>query len=162
MIHRLLILVLLATSGAWSQESGAQPRRETPYWASIASGQAMMRTGPSRNYPATWLYRRRDLPVRVLEVYESWRKVQDPDGTIGWMLVNLLSDTQTAIVRGEEPQPMYEQPDAATPLRFRVEPGVIGRVSRCARGWCRIDVDGRSGFIRSDRLWGGGANENAG
>ena len=36
-----------------------------PYWASIASGQAMTRTGPGKNYPGVWLYLRRDLPVRV-------------------------------------------------------------------------------------------------
>src|SRR5687767_4562671 len=28
-----------------------------PYWASIASGEAMMRTGPGRNYPGIWLYK---------------------------------------------------------------------------------------------------------
>src|SRR5690606_11690319 len=76
----------------------AQPARETPYWASISSGRAMMRTGPGRNYPGTWLYVRPDLPIQVVEVYQSWRKVRDPDGTVGWMLVNLLSDTRTAIV----------------------------------------------------------------
>src|SRR5688500_199324 len=104
----------------------AQPRRETPYWASISSGRAMMRAGPGRNYPATWLYVRADLPVRVVEVYQSWRKIEDPDGTAGWMLVNLLSDTRTALVRGSEPRPMHERPDLASPVRFRAAPGVVG------------------------------------
>jgi hypothetical protein len=71
-----------------------------------------MRTGPGKNYPAKWLYRRADLPIKVLEVYPSWRKVQDPDGETGWMLVNLLSDTRTAIVTGNEPRPMHEAPNA--------------------------------------------------
>jgi SH3-like domain-containing protein len=44
----------------------AAQEKTPPYWASIASGQAMMRTGPARNYPGTWLYQRRDLPIRVL------------------------------------------------------------------------------------------------
>ena len=100
----------------------------------------MMRTGPGQNYPGTWLYVRRDLPIRVVEVYRNWRKIQDPDGTTGWMLVSLLSDQRTAIVRGDEPRPMHEAPDAASPVRFRAEPGVVGRVSRCAGGWCNFDV----------------------
>ncbi|HWT11375.1 MAG TPA: SH3 domain-containing protein [Allosphingosinicella sp.] len=137
----------------------AQPRRETPYWASVSSGRAMMRAGPGRNYPGTWLYVRADLPVRVLEVYQSWRKVEDPDGTTGWMLVNLLSDTRTALVRGGEPQRMHERPDPASPVRYRAEPGVVGRISRCAGGWCRLDVRGRAGFIRSDHIWGLGRGE---
>ncbi|MDQ4086442.1 MAG: SH3 domain-containing protein [Pseudomonadota bacterium] len=140
----------------------AQPTRETPYWASIASGEAMMRAGPGQNYPGIWLYVRRDLPVRVIEVYQSWRKIEDPDGTSGWMLVNLLSDTRTAIVRGNGPRPMHERPDAAAPVRFRAEPGVVGRISQCANGWCRLDVGGRAGFIRSEDIWGIGRGETVG
>jgi SH3-like domain-containing protein len=139
-----------------------QSSRSTPYWASIASGQAMMRAGPGRNYPGTWLYVRRDLPVRVVEVYQSWRKIEDPDGTTGWMLVNLLSDARTAIVRGSDPQPMHERPDAGSPVRYRAEPGVVGQISRCANGWCRFEAAGRVGFIRTDHIWGLGRSETLG
>ena len=45
--------------------------KQPPYWASIASGQAMTRTGPGRNYPGVWLYQRRDLPVRVVKKYRE-------------------------------------------------------------------------------------------
>ena len=69
--------------------------------ASIASGRAMMRTGPGQNYPGTWLYMRRDLPIRVHRVYRDWREIEDPGGTKGWMLVSLLSDQRTGIVIGE-------------------------------------------------------------
>ncbi|HEV2865763.1 MAG TPA: SH3 domain-containing protein, partial [Allosphingosinicella sp.] len=89
-IRRAAILLSLMLAGFSLAAAQGQSSRSTPYWASIASGQAMMRAGPGRNYPGTWLYVRRDLPVRVVEVYESWRKIEDPDGTTGWMLVNLL------------------------------------------------------------------------
>ncbi len=70
-----------------------------PYWASIASGEAMMRAGPGRNYPGIWLYKRRDLPIRVVKIFPNWRMIEDSEGTRGWMLVSLLSDRRTAIVR---------------------------------------------------------------
>jgi len=139
--------------------AAAQPPRPTPYWASIASGRAMMRTGPGQNYPGTWEYRRADLPIRVIEIYRDWRKIQDPDGTTGWMLVRLLSDQRTAIVRGAEARPMHEAPDESTPIRYRAQPGVVGRISRCADGWCRFDVHGRDGYIRIDQIWGVDPNE---
>ena len=146
-------LILLA--GTLSLNAAeAQRTRATPYMASISAGRAMMRTGPGQNYPGTWLYVRADLPIRVTRVHQNWRQVQDPDGTTGWMLVNLLSDQRTAIVRGDEPQPLREAPDATSPIRFRAEPGVVGRVSRCAGGWCNFDVRGRGGFIRADQVWG--------
>jgi SH3-like domain-containing protein len=147
----LLTIAMGALSLAAAQ---AQPARPTPYMASIAAGRAMMRTGPGQNYPGTWLYVREDLPIRVIEIYQNWRKVQDPDGTTGWMMVNLLSDQRTAIVRGDGPRPLHEAPDEATPIRFRAQPGVVGRVSRCAGGWCHFDVRGRSGYIRIDQVWG--------
>ena len=146
------LLLLLSLSSL--ARADAQTRRETPYWASIASGEAMMRRGPGRTYPGEWLDVRADLPIRVVEVYQDWRKIEDPDGTQGWMLVSLLSDTRTAIVRGTEPRPLHERADAASPIRFRAAPGVVGRISDCGGGWCRLNVRGRAGFIRTDQIWG--------
>ena len=119
----------------------------------------MMRTGPGQNYPGTWLYTRRDLPIRVVRVYREWREIVDPGGTRGWMLVSLLSDQRTGIVTGEGLAEMRESPDEASAVRFRAEPNVVGRVSRCGSGWCWFDVRSRAGYIRTERLWGVEANE---
>jgi SH3-like domain-containing protein len=151
-----LLLVACTLSLATAQ---AQPPRETPYMASIASGRAMMRTGPGQNYPGRWLYTRRDLPIRVVRVYREWREIEDPGGTKGWMLVSLLSDQRTGIVTGEGLAPMHVSPDEASEVRFRAQPNVVGRVSRCTGGWCYFDVHGRGGYIQAGRLWGVGANE---
>jgi SH3-like domain-containing protein len=160
MINRAAAFLLVVLAILSFSTAAAQQRRQTPYWASISAGQAMMRAGPGENYPGLWLYVRPDLPIRVVEIYRNWRKIEDPDGTRGWMLVNLLSDTRTALVRGDSPRPMHERPDEGSPIRFRAEPGVVGRISRCAGGWCRFDVRGRAGFIRTDHVWGVGPNES--
>ena len=112
-----------------------------------------MRTGPGRNFPISWLYQRAGLPVRVVEVYENWRKIEDPDGTQGWMLVNLLSADRTAMITGDI-RPMREAPQASARIRYQAEPGVVGRVRTCRRGWCEIDVRGRSGFVQIAHLFG--------
>jgi SH3-like domain-containing protein len=127
---------------------------KTPYWASIRANQARMRTGPARTYPASWLYRRADLPVRVVAAFKEWRKVEDPDGTQGWMQANLLSATRTAIVRGAEPAAMVDRPAPGARTMWRAQPGVVGRVSACANGWCRFDVRGQAGFVETGALWG--------
>jgi SH3-like domain-containing protein len=132
----------------------AQDERPTPYWASISAGKALMRTGPGRNYPATWLYVRPDLPIRVIETYPSWRKVRDPDGTTGWMLQRLLSDTRTALVTGPVPRPMHRDPAENSKVSYFAEPGVVGRLSKCSGGWCLLDVRGRQGYIRTEHIWG--------
>jgi SH3-like domain-containing protein len=139
--------MLLATA------SSAQDKAP-PYWASIASGEAMMRTGPGKNYPGVWLYKRRDLPIRVLRVYPNWRLIEDPDGVRGWMLVTLLSDRRTAIVRGDEPRPIHQKADGGSRVAFQAEPGVVGRIGDCGEGWCHIQVGKREGFIRTTDMWG--------
>jgi SH3-like domain-containing protein len=132
----------------------AVAQRQAPYWASIHSGEALMRTGPGRNYPATWLYIRPDLPIRIVAVREDWRQIEDPDGTVGWMLVSLLSDQRSGIVRGGDSQPMHETASDSAPVTFRAEPNVVGRVSECADGWCLFDVGGKRGYIKTEALWG--------
>jgi SH3-like domain-containing protein len=128
--------------------------KQPPYWASIASGQAMTRTGPGKNYPGVWLYQRRDLPVRVVKKYDNWRLIQDPDGAQGWMLVTLLSDRRTAIVKPGPPRPLRVGPYVSAKVEFQAEPGVVGRISKCREGWCRIEVGNRDGYIAASDIWG--------
>ena len=137
----------------------AAQEKQPPYWASIASGEAMMRTGPGKNYPGTWLFKRRDLPVRVVKTYPNWRLIEDPDGTRGWMLVTLLSDRRTAIVKPGQPRPIHERPDSSSRVAYRAEPGVVGRIEKCGEGWCRIKVGKRQGYIRAGNIWGVGKDE---
>jgi SH3-like domain-containing protein len=119
-MRRHLAFLLLA---AWIGTIGvAEAQRQPPYWASIAAGQALMRTGPAQTYPATWLYVRPDLPIKVIDVRGDWRRVEDPDGAMGWMLVRLLSDQRSGIVRGQDPQPMHESASPAAAIRYRAEP----------------------------------------
>ena len=138
--------------------AGAE-ERQPPYWASIASGEAMMRTGPGKNYPGIWLYKRRDLPIRVVKTYPNWRMIEDPDGTRGWMLVSLLSDRRTAIVRPGEARQIHERPDPSSRVAYLAEQGVVGRIEECGDGWCRMTIGKREGYIRVADIWGIGPEE---
>ena len=153
-MRRFLAFAMILIASALTPSAEAQEQRKTPYWASIAASEALMRTGPGKTYPAKWLYRRADLPIKVLEVYPSWRKIQDPDGETGWMLVNLLSDTRTALVTGNEPRPMHEAADPGSRILYLAHPGVVGRLSDCTGGWCGFDVGGRRGYISRDHIYG--------
>ena len=149
MRHLLVATALVSVASA----ALAQEKRP-PYWASIASGQALTHTGPGKNYPNVWLYQRRDLPVRVVKKYDTWRLIQDPDGAQGWMLVTLLSDRRTAIIKPGEPRSLRAKPDDGAQVRYTVEQGVVGRIDKCANGWCRIAVGKREGYIHTADLWG--------
>lgn len=153
-MHRSpLIRALLLAGGIGTVPAIAQERRPVPYWASLTAGDALMRTGPGRNYPASWRYRRIGLPLKVIAVHESWRKVREPDGTEGWMASVLLTDRRSAIIQGGI-TPMRSAPSTSAAVAWRAEPGVVGRIAHCASGWCQFDVNGRRGFVEMTHLWG--------
>ena len=133
--------------------AAAQSDPELPYWASISVDEARMRKGPSPDVPVTWEYRRKDLPVKVVARHETWRKIEDPDGTQGWMAARLLSRTRTAIVVGDI-RPLREAASGSSPVLYRAEPGVVGRITDCKNGWCLFDVKGRKGWVQTDHIWG--------
>jgi SH3-like domain-containing protein len=142
------LLIVAAAPPAFAQD------KQPPYWASIASGQAMTRTGPGKNYPGVWLYQRRDLPIRVVKKYENWRLIQDPDGAQGWMLVTLLSDRRTAVVRPGDPRPVRVDANEGAKVRYLAQQGAVGRISKCSAGWCRVEFGKRQGYIRTSDIWG--------
>lgn len=149
-------IVLAVTAVALAVPSfAALVTKKTPYFGSISAGKARMRTGPGRTYPASWLYQRADLPVKVLDVYGSgaWYKVEDPGGTQGWMMGTLVSETRTGLVMGTVAE-LRDSPREGGRVRWRAAPGVVGRLSKCARGWCYFDVRGRGGYVEAVRLWG--------
>ncbi|KTE04283.1 hypothetical protein ATE68_01110 [Sphingopyxis sp. H038] len=145
-----MILLSLAIVGPASAQSDPVP---LPYWASISVDEARMRKGPSPDVPVIWEYRRKDLPVKVVARFETWRKIEDPDGTQGWMAARLLSRTRTAIVTGEI-RPLREDSSVSAAVAYRAEPGVVGRITDCKDGWCLFDVKGRKGWIQTDHIWG--------
>ena len=75
------------------------------------------------------------------------------------MLVTLLSDRRTAIVKPGEPRDDPRQARREAPVRYRAEPGVVGRIDKCDGSWCRIEVGKRQGFIAQGEVWGVAAGE---
>jgi SH3-like domain-containing protein len=81
MFRRVVLAAsLFAAAPALAQE------RQPPYWASIASGQAMMRTGRAAITRDLALPAPRPADPGAQDL-SQWRLIEDPDGTRGWMLV---------------------------------------------------------------------------
>lgn len=155
---RLLGVVAVGMALCLGFTGEARAEKKPPYWASILPSEARMRTGPGRQFPASWLYQRALLPVKVIAVYPNWRKVEDPAGTQGWIQANLLSNDRTGLVVGEV-RALRDKPNGSGRIIFRAEPGVVGKLSECSRGWCKLDVRGRMGYIEASQIWGVDAGE---
>ena len=124
-----------------------------PRYVSIAAGEANMRTGPGTRHPIAWVYEARNLPVKVIGEFDHWRRVEDVDGTRGWMHKTLLSGRRFAIVRGGIIK-MYDTPNPGAPVVAKLEGGVLVRLLSCNASWCRVLIDQHTGHIRRTSLWG--------
>jgi len=144
----VLASVMLAGVPALAQD------RELPYWASLRYDEVRMRVGPSEEYPIEWVYKRKGLPVKVVRVREGWRFVEDPEGARGWIARSQLDPDRGALVTGEGLADIRAEAAAGSALRWRAEPGVVGKLKGCRANWCEIDIAGRKGWIARNRLWG--------
>jgi SH3-like domain-containing protein len=129
-----------------------------PRYVSMKASEGYARRGPSSTHRIDWVFTRRHMPLRVVGEYGHWRRVQDREGAGGWMHYSLLSGNRTVIVE-DELLDLRRRPDAAAPVTARLEPGVVAWLGDCADGWCALEVEGASGWARTEALWGVAAAE---
>jgi SH3-like domain-containing protein len=144
-------LVLLAAASA----SAAPVLR----YVSQRADTAYLREGPSFQHRVLWVYRHKGYPFAVIAQYDIWRRVQTPDGTVGWMSAQMLSDQRTVLVTGKERAGLYADPEPRAKLVAYAMPGATAAVKACALRSCRVSAPGLSGWIDKSRLWGVGQDE---
>jgi SH3-like domain-containing protein len=154
--HCLAALVALAVAllgGAALAQKVGDSGLPLPRFVSLAGDSINVRSGPGRTYPIRWVYSRLGLPVRIVEEFDAWRKVEDHEGDVGWIHGSLLSRRRTVIVTAEVAQ-LHRTPARDARVLLRAERGVIGRLLDCDTAWCFLDVDGTRGWMERGALWG--------
>ena len=125
-----------------------------PRFVSLRTDPINMRTGPGVRYPVEWVYTRRGLPVEVVAEFDTWRRINDLDGSNGWIHTSMLSARRTAVVTGGL-RPLRRTSENEGELLAHLEPDVVVNIQRCPAGrYCRVEVGGVQGWIRRDHLWG--------
>jgi SH3-like domain-containing protein len=124
-----------------------------PRFVSLRKDKVNVRTGPGIRYPVDWVFTYRNMPVEIVAEFETWRKIRDWQGTIGWVHQSMLSGRRWVIVR-DSTQPLYRTGEANAPIVARVESKVLGRLKQCRSAWCEVDVSGIQGWIRRAAIWG--------
>ena len=149
-----LVAILLIFSVT---QAGAAPAKILRY-VSQRSDKAYLREGPSFAHKVLWIYRHRGYPFAVLAEFDVWRRVQAPDGTIGWMAASMLTDKRSALVTGKGRVPLTAKSDGGK-VTALADPGAVASLRSCTRESCRIHGESVDGWIAKNRIWGVGADE---
>jgi SH3-like domain-containing protein len=124
-----------------------------PRFASLRHDTVHVRAGPSQDHPIRWTYQRQGLPVQILREYENWRFVRDFEGSEGWVHASGLRRQRTVLVTGSTRVLRSEPQEGAKPVA-RLEAGVVAKLEKCERIWCRLSVQSHTGWIKQQEVWG--------
>jgi SH3-like domain-containing protein len=149
----LALLALLAAPPDALGQAGRTTGLPLPRFVSLGADEVNLRFGPGEGYPIAWILTREGLPVEIVEEFDTWRKVRLHDGDLGWIHASLLSSQRTVLV-ADEVRALRQTPDQEGRIVLRAEPGVIGWLLDCEGGWCRVEIDGRRGWLQRAELWG--------
>lgn len=128
-----------------------------PRFVSLKAGRVNVRVGPGEDYKVAWVFTKPALPVEVIQEFDTWRRIRDSDGQVGWVFHSLLSGKRTAVVtpwaKGD-PLAIRRKGSADAAVAAYLQPGVMASIDRCRGGWCDLSGTGFSGWIEQSQLWG--------
>ena len=154
------VVLAISAQGAAAQDArsiGAVTKQPIPRFVSLKPSDTPMREGPSKDHRINWVFKREGLPVEVIAEHDQWRRVRDSESTDGWVYYGRLSNRRTVIVlAGKEvrERELFSREADGSAVVARLQPGVIANIENCSPDWCKVSVEGFSGFLKKDAIWG--------
>ena len=65
--------------------------KENDKFLSLKKNEVNVRVGPSKDYPIKFTYKKKYLPLQILDKFENWKKIKDFENNSGWIHTSLLS-----------------------------------------------------------------------
>ena len=126
---------------------------EISEFLTLKNDKVNLRQGPSFEYPIKLIYKKKYLPVIILDKSETWRKIKDFENNSGWIHISQLSKKKSAInIKNNsilyKKQTIYSKPVA------KIESGRLVLINRCKTNWCKVTSGDFDGWIFKNALWG--------
>ena len=126
---------------------------ENTKFLSLKNNEVNLRSGPSFEHPIKLIYKKKHLPVIILDKFETWRKIKDIENNSGWIHISQLSKKKSAI-NIENNSILYRKSTIYSKPIARLESGRLLLVSKCDLKWCKITSGDFKGWIDKNYLWG--------
>jgi len=126
---------------------------ESINFLSLKKNEVNLRQGPSFEYPIKLIYKKKYLPVEVLDKSETWIKIIDFENNSGWIHISQLSKKKSAINRKNNSL-LYKKPTIYSKPIAKLEVGRLVLIKKCKEKWCKITSGGFKGWVFESSLWG--------
>ena len=145
----LILFVILSTFSFFTKLYGS----ESTNFLSLKNNEVNLRQGPSFEHPVKLIYKKKYLPILILDKSETWRKIKDFENNSGWIHISQLSKKKSAL-NIEKNSLLYKKPTIYSKPMARLDSGRLVLVKKCNLEWCKITSGKYSGLIKKKYLWG--------
>ena len=111
-----------------------------------------VRYGPGFKYPIKFIYKKRFLPVKVIDNKENFRRIIDHKNNSGWIHVSQLKKVNSLIV--SEDTILFSKASKFSKPLAKLEKGKLLIVKKCQENWCKVSDENYLGWINTNNVWG--------
>ncbi len=151
----MIIILIIIVIAVFKNNAKVLAPLQVPFFASINSNKVNVRTGPGLDYPIIWTYEKRNVPIKVLDVYGTWYKIQDLDGGLGWIYKN-LTKKNSYIISKDDNVAIYKKADTNSKKVGSLGKNAVLRYKDCDKqqDFCYIKLKSVKGYIEKQNIWG--------
>ena len=118
----------------------------------LKNSKVNVRYGPSFDYPIKYIYLKKNLPIKVIDKKENFRRIIDHKHNSGWIHTSQLKKSSSVILTKK--QLIFKKPSMFSEPIAIAEIGKIILITKCKNNWCKTNSDNISGWILFDDYWG--------
>ncbi len=140
----ILFFLLLNSSYVFSDEKN--------YFLSLKKNKVYVRYGPGKDYPIKYIYKKKFLPVKVIDKKENFRRIIDHKKNSGWIHRIMLTKPNSLIVLEEKI--VFKNNSKFSEPVVKLEKGRLVTIKKCKLNWCNITTGKYKGWIQKSNVWG--------
>jgi SH3-like domain-containing protein len=122
------------------------------YYLMLKNSKVNVRMGPGLDYPVKFIYKKKYLPVKIIDKKENFRKVIDHKKNSGWIHISQLKKVNSVIVLSN--RILFKKPTFNSKPIANIESGKLFVLEKCKKNWCEVSSQNYSGWINIDNVWG--------
>ena len=119
----------------------------------LKNSKVNLRQGPSFEYPVKLIYKKKYLPVVIIDRSETWRKIRDFKNNSGWIHISQLTNKKTAI-NMKNNSIIYKKSTIYSKPIAKLELGRLLIIKKCKEKWCKVQTQNFKGWMLKKYLWG--------
>ena len=125
---------------------------ENDYFLMLKYNKVNVRYGPNKDDQIKFVYKKKYLPLKVIDRKENFRKIIDHKNNNGWIHISQLKSPKSLIVM--ENKTLFKKNSIFSKPIIKLEKGKLVLIKKCKENWCKIKTNKITGWLRTENVWG--------